>query len=82
MLHTYILILSALNGLLQVLQLETQLLDSEDRAITAEIAINEIETQLQEEKKRLETREQKEKENEKTITELEKQVKTILYFIL
>lgn len=67
---------------MQVLELERQLLDSEDRAITAEIAINEIETQVQEEKKKLEAREKKEKENENTITELEKQVKSIPHYSL
>lgn len=58
------------------MQLEKQLLESEDRAITAEITMNEIESQLEDERKKLEASEQKEKENEDAIRELEKQVKT------
>lgn len=58
------------------MQLEKQLLESEDRAITAEITMNEIESQLEDERKKLEASEQKEKENEDAIKELEKQVKT------
>lgn len=57
------------------MQLEKQLLESEDRAITAEITMNEIESQLEDERKKLEASEQKEKENEDAIRELEKQVK-------
>ena len=38
--------------------------------------MNEIESQLEDERKKLEASEQKEKENEDAIRELEKQVKT------